>query len=371
MSARMNPGRQLALGALIVSTLSLLAYYTLFLKEFSLFSEQAQITVTFNEARGLRAGDAVLIAGVRWGRVASVEYDSDAELDERITVIATLTDPVEFREGRSFEIKDSTLLGGRVLSIDPGPPGATPVSMDHSFQGKVVISPLDAMGNLLSESGDDFKEALSGLGELTTLATKGEGLISDLLTSKALADDFAGTVAKARGTLENVEAITKNAREGKGTIGKLLVAEDLYNSITRSAADLEVALANVAKTTDGIEAGEGAVGALLKDKELAAKLREIVASADRMAAGLEAGEGTLGALLKDDEVFENARKISVNLVAVTDKLNSGEGTLGRLIHDKGLYIQVERALGLITLSLEEYREAAPVTTMTNVLFSAF
>jgi hypothetical protein len=36
-----------------------------------------------------------------------------------------------------------------------------------------------------------------------------------------------------------------------------------------------------------------------------------------------------------------------------------------------LYIEVERALGLITRSLEEYREAAPITTMTSVLFSAF
>ena len=371
MSARMNPGRQLALGALIVSTLSLLAYYTLFLKEFSLFSEQAQITVTFNEARGLRAGDAVLVAGVRWGRVASVEYDSDAEIDERITVIATLTDPVEFREGRSFEIKDSTLLGGRVLSIDPGPPGATPVSMDHSFQGKVVISPLDAMGNLLSESGDDFKDALSGLGDLAKLATDGKGLISELLNSEALAVDFAGTMASARGSFENVEAITSNALEGKGTLGKLLVAEDLYNSITRSAADLEKTLANVRKTTDGIEAGEGAVGALLKDEALAADMREIVASVRDVSAGLKAGEGSLGKLLKDDTIFENVRKISEDLAAVTNKIQAGEGTLGRLVMKEDLYVEVERALGLITRTLEEYREAAPVTTMTSVLFSAF
>ena len=38
---------------------------------------------------------------------------------------------------------------------------------------------------------------------------------------------------------------------------------------------------------------------------------------------------------------------------------------------EGLYVELERALGLITRSLEEYREAAPVTTMTQVLFNAF
>ena len=93
MSARMNPSRQLALGVLIVSTLSLLAYYTLFLTESSFFGDKEQITISFDGARGLRAGDAVQVAGVRWGRVANVEYDSNAEIDQRITVTATLTEP--------------------------------------------------------------------------------------------------------------------------------------------------------------------------------------------------------------------------------------------------------------------------------------
>jgi phospholipid/cholesterol/gamma-HCH transport system substrate-binding protein len=367
----MNPSRQLALGALIVGTLTLLAYFTLFLTESSLFGDKEQITITFDQARGLRAGDSVLVAGVRWGRVASVEYDSNAHIDQRITVIATLTQPVQLREDGWFRIEDSTLLGGRVLSINPGTPGVATLPDGASHRGEVIISPLDAMGNLLTESGDDFKEALSGLGKLTTLATKGEGLISDLLSSKALADDFAGTVASARGTLENVEAITSNALEGKGTLGRLLVAEDLYNSITRSAADLEASLANVRKTTDGIEAGEGTLGALLKDEALAADMREIVASIEDVSAGLKAGEGSLGKLLKDDTVFENVRKISEDLAVMTEKMRAGEGTLGRIVMEEDLYVEVERALGLITRTLEEYREAAPVTTMTSVLFSAF
>ena len=44
MSARLKPGRQLILGVFIVGTLSLLTYYTFFLKELSLFTEQEQIS---------------------------------------------------------------------------------------------------------------------------------------------------------------------------------------------------------------------------------------------------------------------------------------------------------------------------------------
>jgi phospholipid/cholesterol/gamma-HCH transport system substrate-binding protein len=367
----MNPSRQFALGLLIVSTLSLLAYYTLFLKEFSLFSEQTQITVTFNEARGLRAGDAVLVAGVRWGRVADVKYDSDAELDERITVTATLTDPVEFREGRSFEIKDSTLLGGRVLSIDPGPPGATPVPMDHSFQGDVVTSPLDAMGELISENSEAFSSALNGLNDIVGDANRGRGVIGTLLKD----DDLAGSIKE---TAARVESIVTKIDEGEGTLGRLIAANDLYESFSRSATILEDSLKSVRETTKGIEAGEGMIGALLKDEELEADLRRIVASVDRamgdlegLAGGLEAGEGSLGKLLKDDAIFENLCKVSDDLAAVTQHVRDGEGSLGRILMKDDLGNMVERALGLITLSLEEYREAAPITTMTNVLFNAF
>jgi len=364
MSARMNTGRQLILGIFIVGALSLLGYYTLFLKEFSLFSEQAQINVTFNEARGLRAGDSVLVAGVRWGRVAEVEYDSSAALDSRITVVATLTNPVEFREGGSFQIKDSTLLGGRVLSIDPGPPGATPLPMDHPYQGAVVTSPLDAMGEFLAENSVSFKNTLDGVSTLLLDANEGTGVLGSLLKDEDLAANLKKTAA-------HMEKITDSLSEGKSTIGRLLMASELIESIERSAADFEEILANARKTTDGIEAGVGPVGTLLKDEALAADMREIVASIREVTDGIEAGEGNLGKLLKDDAIYENARKISENLDLVVAKVKAGEGLVGQFLMSDDLFSEVHYALGLITRTLEEYREAAPVSTMTSVLFSAF
>ena len=39
--------------------------------------------------------------------------------------------------------------------------------------------------------------------------------------------------------------------------------------------------------------------------------------------------------------------------------------------DDELYQELRRAMGTVTRTLEEFREAAPVTTFTNVLFGAF
>lgn len=364
MSARLNPGRQFILGVFIVGTLSLLAYYTLFLKEFSLFNQPEQITITFNQARGLRAGDSVLIAGVRWGRVAGVEYDSDAALDRRITVTATLTQPVDLREGGSFLIKDSTLLGGRVLSIDPGPPGASNLPTDRPYRGKVVTSPLDAMGELLSENSEAFTTSLNGMAEIVQDIRNGQGVLGQLLTNDKLADDLSGT-------MEHIESITATIAKGEGTIGRLLASRELYDSLLHSAADLKSTLANAQAISADIEAGKGTVGALLKDEALATDLRESLASLNTIATRLAAGEGTIGKLLTDDAVFKDLATITTNFAAISAKISAGEGTIGRLVMDEELYAQVERALGLITRSLEEYREAAPITTMTSVLFSAF
>jgi phospholipid/cholesterol/gamma-HCH transport system substrate-binding protein len=364
MSARLNPGRQLILGVFIVGTLSLLTYYTFFLKELSLFTEQEQITITFEQARGLRAGDSVLIAGVRWGRVAEVEYDSDASLDKRITVTATLTQPVDLREGGSFHIKDSTLLGGRVLSIDPGPPGAPILPTDRPYTGLIIASPLDAMGELLSKNGEAFTTALEGMAELVTNARDGQGVIGRLFTSEDLAD-------KLSGTMEHIESITATIAAGEGTIGRLLASRDLYDSLTRSANDLEKTLANTLTISDDLEAGKGAMGALLKDEALATNLRDSLTKLNKIATRLEAGEGTIGKLLTDDTVYKNLDTITADFAVISTTLRSGEGSIGRLLMKDDLYKEIERALGLITRSLEEYREAAPITTMTSVLFSAF
>jgi phospholipid/cholesterol/gamma-HCH transport system substrate-binding protein len=364
MSARLNPGRQFILGVFIVGTLSLLAYYTLFLKEFSLFNQPEQITITFDQARGLRAGDSVLIAGVRWGRVAGVEYDSAAAIDERITVTATLTQPVDLREGGSFRIRDSTLLGGRVLSIDPGPPGASNLPTDRPYHGEVVTSPLDAMGEILSENSEAFTTTLNGMAELVKNASAGKGVIGQLLTSDELADSLSET-------MKHIRSVSATLSAGEGTIGRLLASRDLYDSLIRSAADLEGTLANARDISKDLQAGKGPAGALLKDETLATDLRETLASLNEIAKGLKDGKGTIGKLLTDDQVFNDLATITADFAEISAKISAGEGTLGRLVMDEGLYAQVERALGLITRSLEEYREAAPITTMTSVLFSAF
>ena len=47
------------------------------------------------------------------------------------------------------------------------------------------------------------------------------------------------------------------------------------------------------------------------------------------------------------------------------------GSIGKLVMADDLYISIQRAIATVTGALEEYREAAPITAFTSVLFSVF
>ena len=43
----------------------------------------------------------------------------------------------------------------------------------------------------------------------------------------------------------------------------------------------------------------------------------------------------------------------------------------KLVMDADLYEEVRKALQILTRTLQEYREAAPITTFTSILFSGW
>ena len=86
---------------------------------------------------------------------------------------------------------------------------------------------------------------------------------------------------------------------------------------------------------------------------------------------LAAGEGTLGALTTDRELYDNLSALSGDLRVAASAIRNGDGTLGQLIMERELYDGVLTSVRLLNRSLEDYREAAPISTLTSVFFGAF
>jgi phospholipid/cholesterol/gamma-HCH transport system substrate-binding protein len=394
----MTSRRSVLLGLFFIVTICVLGYYTLFLTDFTLFKHHPLLVVHFSKTNGLREGDAVLVAGMRWGRVKSMVYDPTAPMDRRVTVTASLNDPLILRDGFKIEIEDATLLGGRNLAIDPGPADAPGIPPATVLFGGVAPNPLDALGDLVKQSRQGFTEVVDDVSELMHGVRTGKGTVGKLFTDEAMARDLADAVASAAQTLANVQGITDDLRRGKGSAGQLLVNADLYDELSTAARKLVSMLDDTGAIAKDVREGNGLVGKLLSDPVLAKDFTETVADLQRIAGKINDGEGSVGRLVNDDtiakdietvtsrlakgegsigallaknDVYDNVRQISEDVEVVTGAMRAGQGSFGRLVMDDELYQQVKTALAIVQRALEEYREAAPVTTFTSVFFSAF
>lgn len=387
----MNKTRHMILGAFIAIAMMVLGYATLFLTEFSLFNEKTEMEIGFPNAYGLREGDTVLVAGLRWGKVGGLEYRPDGDPERVIRALVTLNEPLELREGYEIEIQDATLLGGRLIVIDPGPVTNPPVPADAPLQGSIAGNPLDALTELVDENGAKLSATLDNIQDFTGQLRDSSGLLGRLINDDALAEEFNEIVG-------NLNQVSAQIAQGEGTLGKLISDDELYQQFISIGDDLNSVFTDASALISEAREGRGLFSKLMNDEELAANVESTLADLADMAAALKAGEGTLGKLLtddalyvsindfmsklntsdgtlvrllEDDTVYRDLETISGNLAEFSISLNNGEGTLARLMNDDELYQDLRQVLGVALRSLEEYREAAPVTTFTSVLFGAF
>ncbi len=394
----MTSQRTILLGLFFLVSLGILGYYTLFLTDFTLFRERPEMHVYFAETNGVREGDPVLVSGMRWGRVKRLTYDAGAPADKRIVMTAALNEPLALRRGATIEIRDATLLGGKNVWIDPGPPEAERIPPSEILYGKVSGGLLDRVNQLVSNSEEGIGRILSDVEAILKSTREGKGTLGRLLVDTELADEVDTAVRSAARTLKNLEVLTADARAGKGTVGRLLTEDSLFVDLSTSLKQLSTLLdeatllARDARTGDGllgraisdpalakdiadaaagvrsivkkIDDGHGLAGVLVNDDALAQDVRGTIQTIAR-------GEGTIGALIVKPEVYESVRQIADDVAAVTAQVRAGRGSLGRLVMEEEVYQQVKTALQIVSRSLEEYREAAPITTFTSVFFSAF
>lgn len=373
----MNAQRQFFLGVFFLVALSILAFYTLFLTDFSsIWGEQIVVTADFPEAHGLREGDPVLVAGKRIGRVRSIDFDPQAPPVRRIRIVMHLDEQVEILTGYRIAIQESTFLGGRHVDIDPGPGGAAPLTL---IEGEVLagvvdenpIAALESIGNLVAENSETVTSVLENVDAILAQVRAGEGVVGRLIYDEEMGQELADSVTDFRASVASLREVSESIQRGEGALGRLVVDDTLYERAVSLFDDLALIAAD-------LKAGKGALGSLVYDQELESELERIVSNVDAITTGLANGEGALGKILSDPELAEelagiitNFHQASADIQGVAANLRGTEGTLGLLMNDRELYDEALTAVKLMTRSLEDYREAAPVSAFTGVLFGAF
>ena len=393
----MNPSKEFLVGAIFLIAVTILGVFTIIVSDYIPFRPQINWRVRFENVRGLKEGDEVRAAGVKIGKVKSLEL-----VDGKVVVTLLLRSSIPYYEDGRIMIENVTPLGGKFVNIEPGNPpketdtkklliGETPPEDVATALNKLVKDIREGKGTiprLLRESDvyEDIKEITGDIRLFTNDIRAGKGLAGKLAGpegDKLYADvesivksirDATDQLAQKKGTLgriiyddalyaqldattKSLQGIAEDIRAGKGSLGKMMTDDELYN--------------NVASISASIKNGEGVLGKMIADRKLAKDVEEIVQNVGSITKSISEGEGTLGALVKDKQFYADAVRTMAALRVTTEKISSGEGTIGKLIYDQTLYTKIDRLVMELTEAAEDAREAAPITAFATLLLAGF
>lgn len=248
-------------GLLFFGALGLVGYFTIISESGPFATQGNQVVLFFDNADGVKIGSRVTVLGVPAGRVIAINLvsvnadgepldDSSAEqvqsrIGQRVAITAELqrSDPVVFYENYSIEVKNESLLSGRIVAINPGSalPGA-------DGKAPAVIPVLAVSSGTLSERGQTALQY-----HLEQRSTAGYRDLQGRVTGDpiaALSEMIAENRDDVRKTINNIASITEKINTGKGTLGQLINNDELHKNANTLVTDAQVVVKEVRETLE-------------------------------------------------------------------------------------------------------------------------
>jgi phospholipid/cholesterol/gamma-HCH transport system substrate-binding protein len=228
----------------------------------------------FSEAGGLKADDEVRVAGVRVGKVKTVQLAGD-----HVRVEFLVEDGVDFGPRTAADIKVKTLLGAMYLALRPAGSGqmeegaeiprertTSPYDVVDAFSGLADTSrridtdrlaeSLDTLAALMRNTPEEFRGALKGMSELSRNIAARDEQLGELLgnmeqVSRVLADRNGDLVT----LMEDGDTLFRALVARREAVHDLLVAtsqlsREMTALVRQTRADLKPALEHLDSVLD-------------------------------------------------------------------------------------------------------------------------
>jgi phospholipid/cholesterol/gamma-HCH transport system substrate-binding protein len=298
---------QLKVGLVIVAALAVLgvAIYKLG-QAANLFSKRYELDAYLANASGLRAGGTVLVAGQFAGTIKSIDFlpvDNDTARNLRVRMAVDQSLQPQIRSDSKARVRTLGLLGDKVIDISIGTPryailrSGDTLSVSPSLDYEAVLAQAAGAVNDMVDLTHDLRKITGGI-------VRGEGTVGQLMTNRALYDQFVGTMTRANSMLTRFE-------NPNGTFGRLLDDPTLYNhfvSVISSADSLVVSLNDK----------NGTIGKLLRDDSLYLRLVDMARAGDSLAKMMSDPNGNIGRLLTDQTLYDRINKLTTDLGSILD-----------------------------------------------------
>lgn len=322
---------EVKVGLLIIAAGVILAAFILVMGGIS-FEPSYRLVVGFDNPGGLQSGAPVKIAGVKVGRIASVEFAGDnldaAGKDGALVRVNTAIEKryqKSIHDNATFYITTQGVLGEQFLAIEPGShdrpvldDGAYVRGLDPPRLDRLIAETYDLLHttvSLMREHKPQLREAFDGLGK----TLKGTGRFFDQNQDRI--DRIA----------ENVEKMTDEGVKTVETARKKYVENPAIDRIVANVDQLSAAGARdvpvlLAQGRDTLGGAQKLVGTLSSDKGLAKldgmlddlsattkSARLAAQDAQVIASHIRRGRGSVGALVMDEQLFDDLQELARDL----------------------------------------------------------
>jgi phospholipid/cholesterol/gamma-HCH transport system substrate-binding protein len=230
----------------------------------------------FSEAAGLKPEDEVRVAGVKVGKVLSVELAGD-----RVQVEFRAKD-VELGDRTRADIRIKTLLGRKLLSLTPDGDGeleaggviplertTSPFDIAEAFQdlsssvGEIddeqLAQSFTVLADTFRETPDEVRASLEGLGRLSrTLASRDQELRALLERSRGVSQVLAERDEDLTAFLADSSLVLQEVARRREAISRLLsttveLSEQLRALVRENRTDLAPALDRLRDVTEMLQ----------------------------------------------------------------------------------------------------------------------
>ncbi|MFD7076417.1 MCE family protein [Nocardioides sp. NPDC057577] len=277
------------IGAVSIAVLAMLMVMAFKADSLPLIGGGTTYYANFSEAGGLKTGDEVRVAGVRVGKVNSIELDGN-----QVKVGFKIRQKVNFGESSGAGVRVKTLLGDMFLELQPAGEG--------QMKAGATI-PVDR-----TESPYDVVEAFEGLADTSANIDKDQ--LAAALTT--LADLTRSTPEEFQAALTGVSDLSRNLAAKDERIDSLLTQLDRVTKVLDERDEDLITLMNNANQLFAalVERREAVHNLLISTQQLSKELSQLVddSRADLKPA-LESLDVILDVFTKNEENLEKSLKL--------------------------------------------------------------
>jgi phospholipid/cholesterol/gamma-HCH transport system substrate-binding protein len=234
----MNFKTVLLVGFLFFGAMAAVGYFTIITEGGPLKKGLNTAKVYFPNAEGIKIGNKVTVQGVSYGYVSSVnlvQFDENGNplekgkegFSTKVEVLITLSGPLKVYDNYSVQIKNESLLSGRVIAIDPGGAEDGPTKKNivprqiiditnnpkEVIKGKTSEDPLVTLSELIAENRKDIRKTISNISEITSKINHGKGTLGKLINEGEIHKNVNTTLTDAQIVLRELREGLEDTRE--------------------------------------------------------------------------------------------------------------------------------------------------------------